>query len=233
VNDWSRYLIPDGQGGMRVAGCEPRVHDIGRQPVGATGEYLPVWGTVDDCPILPDEQLTASDPLRPWEWDDIDQNGYPSCCLCAWANCIELFLALNGRAKTKLDWYKAWHKLSGGRGGVDIGTALQFIMDTGYPLADGSGVLHVTEAYEAPSQKGFLSGLKLGYPGVFGHDAHAECGASITDASLNFDVRNSWGNQGRWHVMAASQIDIKRYGAYLLREVELRPIDTSAYKDSV
>jgi hypothetical protein len=231
---WEHYLVDDGAGGQRMAGCEPRVHGIGHLPVGAPGEFLQTWdGTIEDCPVLPDSELVTNDALRIWEWDDIDQNGYPACCLAAWANAIELFLARAGRAKTNLDWYRAWYTLSGGRGGVDIGTALQFIMREGFPLADKSGVVRIVEAWEAPSVAAYLSGLERGCVGVFGHDAHAECGASVVnDASGKLvDTRNSWGDSGRWHLFPANRIDIRNYGAFLIRDLELRPIDTTGWAD--
>lgn len=227
--DFTRWTVIDEDGRPHMGGALPRVSAI--------GDWFPVWDGSDACPIVPRDQWKTQESLRPYEWRDIDQNGYPACCLAATANAIELHLAKTGRAKTPLDWLKAWRTLSGGRGGVAIDAALRYIMTNGMPLADGSGVLVVREVWDAPTIESFVSGLQRGCTGVYGHDVHAECGTRLVmeGGAAYVDTRNSWGrnwgDQG-WHLFPASKIEIRLYGAYLIREVELRPADTDGLIDA-
>jgi hypothetical protein len=224
--DW---LTVDAEGQKHVAGCCPRVS--------APGQYFPVWdGTVDTCPIIPRAQWKTTEPARPLEWRDIDQNGYPACCLAATGNAIEFTLRRRGRALTPVDWLKAWRTLSGGFGGVAIDSALRYIMANGMPLADGSGTIHVLEAWDATTVDAFASGLQLGCFGIFGHDQHAEAGMGlIVEGGPYVDTRNTWGKtwgEAGWHKFPVDSIAIQTYGAFLIRELEFRPIDSPNFPDA-
>jgi hypothetical protein len=150
---------------------------------------------------------------------------------------MEMTLARNGRAKTPLDWLGTWKELTGGRGGVAVDTALKYAMDQGIILEDKSCRLKLLEAWDANSIEAAASGLLRGFTLVFGHDVHAECGTRLVLDNNQWcvDTRNSWGknwgDQG-WHLFPLKEIEIQTYGAFLVREVELRPIDITGMEDA-
>jgi hypothetical protein len=239
----------DAAHAREIGGCLRRTTRLGgwrfrrrRRDGGYDDEYVPIWDEtnvdVESCPIVPKSERVSQESLRSIEWDDIDQGSYPACCLAATCNAMEFLLAKLGRAKTKLDWYKSWLALSGGSGGVEIGVALSYAMSEGIPLADGSGRLVVTEAWDAASREAVASGLLRGCPVVFGHSSHAECALTyLTQGGVEYmDVRNSWGktwnpSEAGWHRFEIQDVEMA-YGAAILREVELRPVDTADLPDA-
>lgn len=208
-----------------ITGCLPRQSRCGEL------SGIPVWDGRELCPLVPTDQWRTQDPHRAYEWSDNDQNGYPACTLASLANQGEFFLARTGRAKTNLDWLKAWRYLSGGYGGVALDTALRYVMDKGFPLSDGSGVLTAKEVWDIPSIGSAFSAVMRGVPLWFGASGHAECGMTvIEDRGYYLDVRGTWGrdygDQG-WYRRSQSYISagIRTYGAFAIRTWELRPID--------
>ena len=240
------------EGRLFVGGCLPRHWD--REPLGAL-PGLPEWGRrrrrarpfpspdpgpqpapasapdYDPCPVIPKADRKTQESLRHLEWNNVYQNGYGACCVCAHCNAIEFWLTKTGRAKTKLDWYKAYMELTGGRGGVVISTMTIYAMQKGIPLVDGSGRLRITEAFDIGSLDALVSALQMGDHVIFGHDSHAEAAMSeIVDEHGNefLDTRNTWdvtwGDKG-WHTYPLTEVELESYGATGIREVELRPID--------
>jgi hypothetical protein len=146
-------------------------------------------------------------------------------------------MAKLGRAHTPLDWYKAYVAITGGQGGAEIGGVLSYAMSHGIPLVDGSGVVIVTEAWDAASREAIVSGLQRGCVATFGHDVHAECAVTeiVEDSGAEYlDVRNSWGKsfgeQG-WHKFALANVEMG-YGSAILRDLEIRPIDATGMPDA-
>jgi len=214
-------------GRVLMTGCLPR-----QTPCGGI-EGVKIWSPeFESCPIVPRDQWSTQPSLRPYEWRDNDQDGYPSCTLTSLANYAEFFLARTGRKKTPLDWLKAWRKLSGGYGGVALDAALRYVMSEGYPLLDGSGVLVATEVWDLSSTDAAFSAMTLGQGFWYGASGHAEWGASLlkSGAGVSAEIRGTWGRdygQGGWYPRSESYIraGIPSYGAFCIREWELRPID--------
>lgn len=227
--EFPEFEIFTGPGEIRLGGCLPRQSACGMLP------RVPVWdGARSDCPIVPRADWKTQPDHRAYEWSDNDQNGYPACTLASLANQAEFFLARTGRAKTNLDWLKAWRYLSGGYGGVALDTALRYVMDRGFPLSDGSGVLVASEVWDIPHIDAAFSAVMRGVPLWFGASGHAECGMTVVMAETAYlDVRGTWGkghgNQG-WYERSLSYIaaGLPLYGAFAIREWRLRPIDTMA-----
>jgi hypothetical protein len=224
--------IDGGDGRYYMSGCLERSN-----PVGA----LVPLATRDDVPLLPEAQWVQQESLRYLEtWQrDINQNGYPACCLASLAHAMQYTMARDGRPALDLDWQRAWRKLSGGRGGVALDDACRFAMDTGFPLADGSqgGVVKIAEAWDCDSIEGFASGLQRGCFGTFGHDVHAECATRLTKQNgvWYVDTRNSWGRDWGdkgWHLFPLRNIELRTYGAILIRELALVPGDLAGYPDA-
>jgi hypothetical protein len=230
---------PDGQ--QHMTGLLPRTTHAGGITYHRDGIpcRVPVWHPIDSekCPIIPRTQWTTTADMRPYEWNNRYQNGYPACCLAALAGAIEFHLAKTFRKLTKLDWLKAWRSLTGGRGGAAVDTALRMAMTDGFPLADGSGTIRIVEAWDAMDVDAFASGILRGCTGLACHDVHAECVVGL-DVSGNVpcvQMVNSWyqglGGQN-WHLFPVDRIELKRYGAILIREVEFRGMDAEGLVDA-
>lgn len=209
--------------------CYPRVSCL--------GQWIPeAGGGADPVPIISRTGLVTQDPLEWAEYDDLDQDGDPSCCLFACGNALQFFLSLRHRAKSDLDPRKAWIECTGGRGGYAIDAALVYLMNKGMPTKDGSARLVVTEAFDCGSVEAVWSGVQRGDPVVFGHfvpGGHAECGLRVTveGSKILLDTRGSWGqkayDRGGYHFVTESDLakGIPSFGAFAIREVELRPVD--------
>jgi len=221
------FEIVGSDGKVHLGGCLPRQSKCGKLP------GVPVWdGSRSDCPIVPPEQWKNQTSLRSYEWNDVDQNGHPACCLASLANIGEFFMAMHGREKTPLDWYKAWKYLSGGYGGVALDTALRYVMDPGFPLKDGSGHLRVKEVFDIPNVQALFSAPMRGVPLWYGASGHAEAGMTIFEENTHWqaDIRGTWGKdygQDGWYPRSYGYIaaGLPHYGAFAIREWELRPTD--------
>ena len=191
-------------------------------------------GAEDACPLVPRVEWREQSDLRCYEKDDIFQNGYPACCLAGGANVVEFFLARAGRW-VKLDWYRAWYDLSRGAGGVAIDAGVRYAMDKGFPIAGSGGKerIHVTEVWDCPSIEAAVSGLLRGgllwFGWHFPGGPHCEAGTRYvkTIAGEFIDTRNSHGKsygQEGWHLIPLANIaaGIKDFGAFIVREVEVR-----------
>jgi hypothetical protein len=198
------------------------------------GQWLPEYGTTEDCPLVPVEQWVSQEAKRWLEWGTIDQNGYPACCLAATCHAMQLVMALRNYERIALDWLKAWKKLSGGSGGVAIDVALREAMQNGIPRADGQGTVKITEAWDTRDIKAYFSGLRRGGIGVFGAQGHAECNTSVIVAGSDYsaDTLNSWGQdwgEKGWHKTSYSKLagGLPYYGAFLIRDVEIVGTETA------
>ncbi len=223
----------ESEGRIYFGGCLPRESRL--------GEWFPEAGATDGpVPLVPEKEWKTQELIRAYEWDDIDQGNTPACCLASTCNLAELMMALMGMAKTPLDWYKAWKVLSGGRGGVAVDVALRYAMTGGLPLKDGSGVVVFDEVWDCPTWQHFVSGLQRGAVGILCHDVHAEAGTRVVmqNGIAYIDTRNSWGwgwGKKGWHPepgFRADRIEIRTYGAYLLRGLRLRKIDATGFADA-
>ena len=197
-----------------------------------------VWtGIGEPCPIVPRDQWRTQQTLEAYEWDDVDQDGYPACTLASLANAGEFHLARTGRDKTRLDWHKLWVILSGGVGGVALDSALRYVLTKGFPLLDEDGVLKPAEVWDIPTVAAAYSALMragtLWYGRFVGRGGHAECGLTLNveNGVADHDVRGTWGkdygNNG-WYPQRITQADIDAFGAFAFREWELRPRDLAA-----
>lgn len=201
-------------------------------------EGAPSWLRFDDpCPLVPRDQWKTQQSLVPYEWNDVDQDGYPACTLASLANAGELFLARTGRDKTKLDWYWLWDKLSGGYGGVALDHALRYVLDKGFPLKDGSGVLRPAEVWDIPTvdaaYSALMRGATLWYGRFVGRGGHAECGLTVNveGDDVTHDVRGTWGRgygTNGWYPQRLTQRDIDAFGVFAFREWVLRARDLKA-----
>jgi hypothetical protein len=208
------FLITDDAGKMHVGGCLPRSNKV--------GAVVPLLDTAK-VPLLLESAWTEQESIRDCERRDINQNGYPACCLASLANAMEFAAVRDGRPSRPLDWLAAWRKLSGGRGGVALDDAAAFAMATGFPLADGSGVVKILEAWDCDTIEGFASALQRGCVGTFGHDVHAECATRMVKQNgvWMLDVRNSWGKDWGdkgWHLFPLRDIE-PRYSWIAIREL--------------
>jgi len=201
------------------------------------GEAIPVWAG-ERCPIVPRDKLVTQPS---WEWaeyQDLYQDGDPSCMLHAMGNAIMFFLAMFGRARSTLDARKAWIECTGGRGGYAIDDGLLYAMKKGFPTADGSERIFVAEAYDAPTVEDAFSVVACGYPLVYGHfvpGGHAECGTRIVidPDGPKMDTRGSWGKayQGRaYHLVDWQDLQrgIATFGAFAIRELKIRACDVDS-----
>lgn len=234
------HLQTIDNGVERSTGCLPRRWRVcGEVPL-AIGS-MPVYGDADKTPIIPRSEWQTQAPKRSYEYRDIFQNGYPSCCPCATSRAIELLLAREGRNRAEVDWMKAWQTLAPRGGGVPLDDAIQMAMTAGFPVKGGGSVV-VTEAFDCPTFEAVASSLLMGYPVTYGYfvpGGHAECAASliVNGSKVQCDVRNSWGldwGDRGWHIVDESAIarGIATFGAFAIREVQLRELDTAGFIDA-
>jgi len=235
---FAEFAVQGDDGQMHMGGVLPRTTEIGGILLERDGVpcSVPVWSpeASNDCPVIPRSQWKTTSDMRPYEWSNRYQNGYPACCLASLAGAIEFLLASRGRSKTKLDWFKAWRTLSGGRGGVAVDVALRMAMTDGFPLADGSGTIRIVEAWDSPTIDAFASGILCGCTGIACHDVHAECVVGVNmSGTPSVHMVNSWYTDARnWHLFPVDKIELRRYGAILIREVEFRSVDAAGLVDA-
>lgn len=217
-----------------MTGCLPRQTQCGELP------GVPQWdGRRESCPIVQRSEWGTQRNHREYEWSDNDQARYPACTLASLANVGEFYLARTGRQRTNLDWLKAWRTLSGGYGGVALDTALRYVIDKGFPLSDGSGVLVAEEVWDLPHINAVFSSVMRGVPVWFGASSHAEAGMTViatpaavvgVESVFELDVRGSWGvgygDQG-WYPRSETYIarGLPIYGAFAIRTWKLRERD--------
>ena len=222
------FLIRDGLE-THVGGCLPRKWVPEASP-------FPVWGSDDTVPMVPKAEWVEGESLRGYEtWTrDVNQNGYPACCLASLANAMQFAMVRDGRPEVDLDWLAAWRKLSGGRGGVALDDAAAFVMDKGFPRLDGNGTVRISEAWDCPSVEALASALQRGALCTFGHSVHAEHASRLVKQSgvWMLDVRNSWGRDwgdNGWHLLPLSQVEM-RYSIIAIRELAFTD-DLGTWKD--
>lgn len=226
---------PDG----RALGCLRRVTEV--------GTVFPRWESdkYDRAPTVPRAQWQTQAGLEWAEYRDVNQNTHPACCLASLANAGEFHLSANGREKTELDWYRAWMDLSGGRGGVALDHALEYVTTKGYPIVDRTERLFAREVWDAESPEDFLSGIFRGCRGIYGRwigrGGHAEFPAYVKMVSGKavMRVRGTWGrdysqSEQGWYDVPESDLvrGIPAFGAFLVREWELLPGDTQGFIDA-
>jgi hypothetical protein len=240
--NWREYVRDGGDGRAYMSGCLPR-----HKPVGALVPGLAEPAGRDAVPPVPRSEWKPQESLRGLERRDVNQNGYPACCLASLANAMELAMVCDGRPHRPLDWRRAWRALSGGRGGVALDVACRFAMDTGFPIdaaSDASnsgqaGVVRIAEAWDCDSIEGLASGLLRGCLATFGHDMHADCATRLVQQTGRrgwfLDTRNSWGRDwgdAGWHLFPLEEVEIDTYGAILIRELAFTPGEVDDYPDA-
>ena len=230
-NSWERYKWLTDDGDNVMCGLLPR-----ELPCGA---LVPEWfETGEDVPPLPKSEWASTPDMRPYEWNNRYQNGYPSCALNATCGTAEFIMARDGRAKVPLDWHKYWIETTGGRGGCAIDRALQHAMQKGIPIKDTSDRLFITEAWDVNTLDEFAVGLQRGAMAVGCHDVHAECvvGLTMEGSTPYVQMVNShyYGDNANknWHMFRLDRIELRSYGAMLIREVEIRSADLTGLVDA-
>ena len=228
--DWSEYRVKCEDGETRMCGLKPR-----ELPCGV---LVPEWyETNESCPLVPDDQWVTTPDVRAYEWNNRYQNGYPSCCLNSYVGTVEFLMAIKGFARTPLDWFAFWKEVTGGRGGAAVDRAAQKAMVEGIPPKDGSGRIRITETWDVPSLAALASWLQRGAIAVAGHHVHAECtvGLVMDRGTPYVQMVNSHyeGLGGKnWHLFPLAKVELARYGAMLIREIEFRPADSSGLIDA-
>lgn len=213
----------------RIGGCLPRKWAPEASP------FQP-WGSTDAVPMVDPSEWVEQESIRGYERRDVNQNGYPACCLASLANAMELGMVRDGRPHVALDWLAAWRKLSGGRGGVALDDAADFASKLGFPRVDGKGVVRIAELWDCGSTDALASALQRGCLCTFGHDVHAECATRLLKdgGKWTLDVRNSWskdwGDSG-WHLFPLSKVEM-RYSIIAIRELAFTD-DLGVFKDVV
>jgi len=241
MGDFDKYIVRCEDGVPRMCGLEKRTTPIGGITYMRDGVpcAVPQWKSdeLPDCPVIPRPEWRTTENMKPFEWSNRYQNGDPACCLAALCGAGEFYFSKNGMARTKLDWRKAWLALTGGRGGAAVDAALKYAMENGLPLADGSGVIKIEEAWDCPTIDAFVSGILRGCTGVACHDVHAECvvGVDVSGSHpcvvmVNSHYQDLGGKN--WHNFPADSIELSSYGAILIRAMTLRPIDTNGFPDA-
>lgn len=216
------FEFPDGY----FPGCDPR------PPEAPPGSIVPM-ATLADVPLVDEADWKEQESLRHLEtWKrDIDQGRTSACTLASLAHAIQFSLARDGKPHVDIDWYQAWIDLTGGRGGANLAAACRYAMDKGMRYLDANGKpagrIRIAEAWDCDSIDGLASGLHRGCICTYGHDRHAECATRPVKKSgvWHLDTRNSWGRSyygadGGWHLVPLRDVEIKTYGAILIREVE-------------
>jgi hypothetical protein len=207
-----------------MTGCRPR--DSTPTQLAEIG-VARIWtGEHTDCPIIPEEEWEVTEDLKPWDSQhDLDryQNGYPSCTLHSWATWEGFWSAVSGLPVQPVDAHRAWRRLSGGRGGVALDTALRYAEVDGMPLKDGQGRIYVTEVWDLPTVAAFHSALQCGvlpwYGRRIGGGGHAEVALQYLGNGEHL-VLGTWGrNYGDngYYEVKIRQSDITAFGAFGIR----------------
>lgn len=209
-----------------MAGCLPR------QTMCGDLAFAPTWdGEHTDCPIVPQSQFETQRDLRPYEeWHDCqnDQNGYPACTLASLATRLDFYLTMSmgPRWNGKLDWHKAWKKLSGGYGGVALDSAMRYVEQEGFPIVGGGRVL-VLEVWDIPTVAAFYSASWSGHPPWYGRyvrggGGHAESVVRLIrdHRDLSTEVLGTWGREygdNGYYRTQITQRDLDAFGAFAIR----------------
>lgn len=233
-------LCDDDQ--VRMTGCLERqttpeqLQEVGVSRIWRPGERTP-------GPILPKAMWQPQDSVEPFEANyecQNDQNGYPACTLASLATFLDFLRVIFGMALGKLDWHWLWNRLSGGRGGVALDTALRWVTDKGFPLKDKSGVEIVTEVWDIPDVSTFYSALQcssiaLVWYGRYtrGGGGHAEVAAWYwpEGAMPGHGVPGTWGRrygENGYYRQTVTQRDINAFGAFGIRSIRLEKKDLEA-----
>lgn len=201
-----------------------------------------IWaGDRTPGPLLPSSEWQPQSSVELYEakYDcQNDQNGYPACTLASLATFLDFLRLIFGLALGKLDWHWLWDRLSGGKGGVALDTALRWVTQNGFPLADGSGKVIVTEVWDLPTVATFYSALQHGVMPWYGRftrggGGHAEVATRFVgrDSGPTHEVLGTWGrNYGRngYYPISITQRDINAFGAFGVRGKKLRTEDLEA-----
>jgi hypothetical protein len=243
------YKVIGADGREYSTGCLPRFTEPGECPnlFGGRRRRFPIWDPdedADNCPLVDLAAIQTQEPTEWCEYEDLDQNGFPSCSLFASGNGIQLFLTANGRKQTPLDPHKAWIECTGGRGGYGIDQALTYMSQKGFPCRDGSRIF-VKEAWDCPTAHTVVSARARGFFVVYGRFApggHAECGAWMKRVGtgpkdLVQVCRGSYGRdtgtRGYYDVSYASlEQGVPSFGAFAIRELEIRSVDMEGLTDA-
>jgi hypothetical protein len=221
----------------RVLGCLRRATEF--------GSVFPAWASdqYERVPAVPRSEWKTQAGLEWAEYSDVNQASDPACCLASLANSAQFHLAICGRDRIELDWRRAWLDLSGGRGGVALDHALEYVTTKGYPIKGSTERLFAEEVWDAESPEDFLSGIYRGCRGIYGRfigrGGHAEFPAYIKMVSGKavMRVRGTWGQsygeQG-WYDVPESDLvrGVPAFGAFLVREWTIRPADATNFPDA-
>jgi hypothetical protein len=214
------FAFPDGF----VAGCEAR------PPESPPGSIVPM-ASLTDVPLVDEADWVEQESIRSLEtWKrDIDQGRTTACTLASKSNAAQFVMARDGRPHRDIDWHTMWMDITGGRGGANLAVACRYAMDQGMPYLNAKGEpagrIKIAEAWDCDSLAGLASALQRGCICTFGHDGHAECATRMfrKNGVWYLDVRNSWGRDwgdNGWHLFPLKDVEIRTYGAILIREVE-------------
>jgi len=200
---------------------------------------VPKWFETDeDVPSLPRSEWRSTPDMAPYEWNNRYQNGYPSCCLNSICGTVEFLMARDGLARSPLDWHKLWVETTGGRGGCAVDRALQHAMQEGIPVKDSTDRVFIDEAWDVNTLDDFANGLQRGAMGVGCHDVHAECVVGLVmDGSTPYVQMVNSHYQGEsadrnWHLFRLDRLELRTYGAMLIRDAKLRSVDTDGLIDA-
>lgn len=214
------FNIPDG----KFTGCEARA------PESPPGSIVPM-ATLADIPLVDEADWVEQESIRHLEtWKrEINQGRTTACTLGSASHGMMFSLARDGKPVKDMDWKTAWIDITGGRGGANLAVACRYAMDQGMPYLDASGKaagrIRIAEAWDCDSLVGLASGLQRGCLATFGHDGHAEMAGRMVrkNGVWCLDTKNSWGNdwgENGWHLFPLKDVEIRTYGAMLIREVE-------------
>lgn len=230
-NEWRQYRVPDEDGVYHMCGLHPR-----ELPCGV---LVPTWfETNEDVPPLPRSEWQSTPLMASYEWNNRYQNGYPSCCLNSICGTVEFLMARDNLARSPLDWHKLWVETTGGRGGCAVDRALQHAMEMGIPVKDSTDRVFIDEAWDVNSLDDFATGLQRGAMGVGCHDVHAECVVGLVmDGSTPYVqmVNSHYHGESadrNWHLFRLDRLELRTYGAMLIRGAKLRPVDTDGLIDA-
>jgi hypothetical protein len=219
-------------------GCHPRTMRVGAHPL------FRVWGTVDDCPIIPrSEWKTVS--MRDRVWEIVNQADQNSCCPSATRGGMQLLREICGMTRTQLSQGSLYGQVNDGRDqGANIMDALEALMKVGiaptsiidqyqwhpnkFPSRwqDHAAKYRLLEADDCPTFDAMVSAIQRPYPVVFGVNwagggGHAILGVGYDKEANAVEILNSWdktwGDGGFGFLTEKQCKAITTYGAFALR----------------